>query len=146
MRTNTLCSLHRLCPNVDCVCICKGCLINKRTVRTTQHSAQVIWQMPHGCLDRYPTVSRVCLYHVCRSPVAVGEAVRWSLLEYLYLLRSADLCMPFTLARTHDSHRAIKLDWRGIWKIFPLKLMQLLMGGHCRVRSGIVMENNNSMW
>ena len=91
--------IYRLCPNIDCVCICKGCLINKRTVYATQHNAQVIWCMTHGCLCSYLTVSRGCFYRVCRSSVAVGKAARWSLLEYLYLLRSADLYMPFTLAQ-----------------------------------------------
>jgi len=32
---------------------------------------------------------------------------------------------------------------RVMWKIFPLKMMQLFTSGHCRVRSGIVMENNS---
>jgi len=38
-------------------------------------------------------------------------------------------------------------EWavKGMWKIFPLKLMQLLTSGHCRVRSGTVMENNSSI-
>jgi hypothetical protein len=136
--------IYRLCPNIDCVCIYKGCLKNKRTVCATQHNAQVIWRMPHGCLYSYLTVSQVCFYHVCRSSVAVGKAARWSLLEYLYKVLT--FTCPLHWPKTNDSHSATSLDCRGMWKILPLKLMQLLTCGHCRVQSGTVTKNNNSTW
>jgi hypothetical protein len=53
-------------------CKCKDCLINTRIVRTAQHDNQVI--RPRGCWDRHPTVSRVRLCDVCRSPMAVVQA------------------------------------------------------------------------
>jgi len=51
----------------------KGCLLTKQTVCTMQPDDQVVWHMPHGYSDRHPTVSRVCQYHICRSPVAVSD-------------------------------------------------------------------------
>jgi hypothetical protein len=47
----------------------RGVLINKRAVRTARHSDQVMWHIPHGCWDRHPTVSRVCLHYITHNPI-----------------------------------------------------------------------------
>jgi len=45
--------------------------------------------------------------------VAVEEAMILLLTVYLRQWGSADFCVPFSLVRTHDSHRGTRLDCRG---------------------------------
>jgi len=76
--------------------MCKSCLINKQIVCTAQHDDQVIQHMHNSCWDTQPTVSWVCLYHVCKSPVAVSETTMWLVSVHLHPYQSNDLHVPFS--------------------------------------------------
>ena len=62
----------------------KGCLINKRTVRTAKNNDQVIRHVPRGCSDRHPTVLRTVI-NITLHPNATLLAVRLFIRQILYI-------------------------------------------------------------
>ena len=71
------------------------------------------------------------------------EATILLLIVYLRPWGSADFCVPFSLVRTHDSHRGTRLDCRGecgrssgCCSVSP--------SGSSSVGSGIVMKENDT--
>lgn len=125
---------------------CKGCLINNQTLHTAQHDNQVIWHMPRSYWDSHPTVSWV--YYT------TSVAVLWLPVKplcdcFLYIcLHSEEVIFLYIFHQPEHMKVTGEKDWTegGMWKNFPLKLLQLLMCGSCRVWSGTVMEENDSMW